>query len=234
MINVTVYNEYLHEKSDETVAKIYPSGIHGAVKALLEKDADLCVRTATLEDIETSLSDEVLASTDVLFWWGHIGHGAVPDELAQKVVQRVREGMGFVALHSAHYSKPFKLLMGTGCRLKWRESGDRERMWVVEGWHPIVQGIPEYIDFEKEETYGERFDIPAPDEIVFMSNFSGGEVFRSGCTFHRGLGKIFYFKPGHEAYPIYHMEVVGQILRNAAHWAYTPKPVVPTFGQFLV
>lgn len=232
MINITIYNEYIHEQTDEKVKAIYPHGIHQAIKNFLSQDSDFNIRTATLDNIQTELSEEVLDSTDVLFWWGHAAHDKVPDETVQKVCARVRAGMGFVVLHSGHYSKPFKMLMGTGCRLKWRESGDSERIWLVENGHPIAERIPEYIYIPEEETYGERFDIPTPDDVVFISNFSGGEVFRSGCTFHRGLGKIFYFKPGHEAYPIYHMEIIGKILRNSAHWCYSPNLTQPTFGMY--
>ena len=204
-IRVTVWNEYRHEKRDEAVAKVYPDGIHSAIASMLRDEADLEIRTATLDEPEHGLTDEVLASTDVLLWWGHMAHGEVSDEIVNKVCQRVLDGMGFIALHSGHASKPFSKLMGTNSgELKWRESGDTERLWLIEPGHPIAAGLPEYIEIENEETYGERFDIPAPDELVFISWFSGGEVFRSGCCYNRGLGKIFYFRPGHETYPIYY------------------------------
>lgn len=196
-IRVTVWNEYRHEKRDEAVAKVYPDGIHSAIASMLRDEADLEIRTATLDEPEHGLTDEVLASTDVLLWWGHMAHGEVSDEIVNKVCQRVLDGMGFIALHSGHASKPFSKLMGTNSgELKWRESGDTERLWLIEPGHPIAAGLPEYIEIENEETYGERFDIPAPDELVFISWFSGGEVFRSGCCYNRGLGKIFYFRPG--------------------------------------
>lgn len=180
-IRVTVWNEYRHEKRDEAVAKVYPDGIHSAIASMLRDEADLEIRTATLDEPEHGLTDEVLASTDVLLWWGHMAHGEVSDEIVNKVCQRVLEGMGFIALHSGHASKPFSKLMGTNSgELKWRESGDTERLWLIEPGHPIAAGLPEYIEIENEETYGERFDIPAPDELVFISWFSGGEVFRSG------------------------------------------------------
>ena len=234
-IRITIWNEFWHEKTEEKIKQIYPNGIHGAIAEMLGKSElsdRLEIRTATLYDEGCGLSDEVLESTDVLLWWGHCKHDDGPDEIAQKVVARVREGMGFIALHSAHYSKPFKMLMGTGCRLKWRESGDTERIWVIEGGHPIAKGLSEYIEISEEETYGERFDIPAPDELVFISWFSGGEVFRSGCCYRRGLGRIFYFKPGHEAYPIYYREDIIKVISNAIEWAYNPAPVKPTFGNY--
>lgn len=232
MIRVTVYNEYVHEKQDEKIKAVYPEGIHAVIKSQLLKDSEISVRTATLDDINESLSDEVLSETDVLFWWGHCAHDAVPDDRVEAVAKRVLDGMGLVVLHSGHYSKPFRRLMATCCRSKWREDGDRERVWLVEHHHPIAKGIPEFFDIPHEETYGERFDIPKPDDVVFISNFSGGEVFRSGVTFTRGLGKIFYFRPGHEEYPVYYMEVIGQILRNAARWCYTEGATQPTFGHY--
>src|SRR6185503_4900387 len=109
---------------------------------------------------------------------------------------RVLDGMGLVVLHSGHFSKPFIRLMGTSCSLRWRESADRELVWTVHPSHPIAAGIPAVIPLAEHEMYGEFFDIPVPDELIFVSSFSGGEVFRSGCTFRRGHGKIFYFSPG--------------------------------------
>jgi trehalose utilization protein len=127
--------------------------------------------------------------------------------------------MGLIALHSAHYSKIFKRLMGTSCSLTWREAGERERLWVCNPGHPIARGIDRYLEIENTEMYGEPFAVPTPDEIIFLSWFEGGEAFRSGCTWKRGNGKIFYFRPGHEVYPIYFHPVVRLVLRNAAHWA---------------
>ena len=101
--------------------------------------------------------------------------------------------------------------------LRWRH-GDRERLFCTCPTHPIAQGIPAWLDIPKEEMYGEFFDIPKPDDVVFTGWFAGGEVFRSGCTFTRGLGKIFYFQPGHEEYPIYHMPVIQQIIKNGVRW----------------
>ena len=229
MIRVTVWNEYLHEKQSEEIRAIYPNGMHATIAEFLG-NAGFEVRTATLEEPECGLTDEVLANTDVLFWWGHIGHTKVPDELVEKIAKRVWEGMGMVFLHSGHDSKPFKRLMGTPAGdLKWREAGDKEIMWVVDPTHPIVEGISlgDRLVLEHEETYGEHFNIPAPDELVLISWFEGGEVFRSGCVFKRGRGKIFYFRPGHESFPTYHNKDVQKILTNAAKYVYTPDPVKP-------
>ena len=218
MIKVTVWNEFYHEKTEERVAAIYPNGIHGAIADFLKSD-DISVRTATLEDPECGLTEEVLKDTDVLIWWGHLRHGAVPDEIVERIKANVLMGMGFIALHSAHHSKPFKALMGTSCNLTWREDGDLERVWTINPAHPIAQGVGRYFELDGVETYGEPFGIPNPDEVVFMGWYEGGEVFRSGVTFHRENGKIFYFQPGHETFPIFYNETVQTIIRNAVRWA---------------
>ncbi|MBQ3602314.1 MAG: ThuA domain-containing protein [Clostridia bacterium] len=217
MINVTIYNEYLHEVESEEIAAVYPDGIHNCIAAFLGKNEDMKVKTVTLSTVE-ELTDELLNNTDVLLWWGHMAHHKVPDEISERVYNRVMCGMGFIALHSAHFSKPFRRLMGTTCSLCWRE-GDRERLWNIMPSHPIAQGIGNYVEIPAEEMYGERFDIPAPDELVFMGWFKGGEVFRSGCTWYRGLGKVFYFQPGHESNPTYHIPEIQRIITNAVRWA---------------
>jgi trehalose utilization protein len=229
-IKVTVWNEYRHEKESAEIAAIYPEGIHGAIAAGLKGDGDLVVRTATLDEPEHGLSEAVLADTDVLIWWGHKAHAVVQDAIVERVQRRVLDGMGLIVLHSGHHSKLFKKLMGTTANLKWREANDKERLWVVNPSHPIVDGIGEYIELPAEEMYGEFFDIPQPDDLVFVSWFTGGEVFRSGCCFQRGQGKIFYFRPGHETYPTYHNPEVQRVIRNAIHWAAPVKGPVPTFG----
>jgi trehalose utilization protein len=218
MIRVTVWNEGRHEKSHAEVARVYPQGIHAAIGEGLQ-EAGFKVRTATLDEPEHGLTKEVLAKTDVLTWWGHMAHGDVKDEIVERVYQRVMEGMGLIVLHSGHFSKIFKKLMGTTCDLIWREANDNERLWVVNPGHPIAQGLPRYIDLPKEEMYGEYFDIPAPDALVLISWFKGGEVFRSGCCFNRGQGRVFYFRPGHETYPTYFNPVIRKVIANAAKWA---------------
>jgi trehalose utilization protein len=218
-LRVTVWNEYLHEVEEESIAAIYPAGIHGAIAAALGGDG-LDVRTATLAEPEHGLSETVLADTDVLIWWGHKAHDRVAGEVVDRVYQRVvAGGMGLVVLHSGHFSKIFIRLMGTTCNLKWREAGEKERIWVVAPGHPIAAGLPEWFDIANAEMYGEHFDIPEPDQLVLISWFEGGEVFRSGCCFYRGRGKIFYFRPGHETYPIYHHPHVLRVIANAVRWA---------------
>ena len=220
MIKVTVWNEYFHEVEHENIKAVYPDGIHNCIKDFLQSE-EFTVRTATLAMPECGLTDDVLDDTDVLIWWGHAKHGDVPDEIAKKVQQRVLKGMGLIVLHSGHHSKPFRLLMGTTCDLRWRDN-DRERIWCCNPTHPIAEGIPAHFELEHEEMYGEHFTIPTPDDVIFLGWFAGGEVFRSGCPFTRGLGKIFYFQPGHEEYPIYRNEYVQKIIKNAIKWA---KPV---------
>ncbi len=218
MIRVTVWNEGVHEKTDNEVAGVYPAGIHGCIKNFLSSQDDMVIRTATLAQRRCGLSDEVLENTDVLIWWGHMAHDKVPDRLVEKIHKRVLGGMGLIVLHSGHHSKIFRALMGTTCNLSWRDD-DRERIWTVNPSHPIAKGIPESFNIPNEEMYGERFDIPEPDELVFLGWFAGGEVFRSGCCWQRGLGKIFYFQPGHESYPTYHIKHVQRIIINAVRWA---------------
>lgn len=218
-IRVTVWNEFRHEKTDEAVKKHYPQGMHKTIAAFLNNELDLDASTATLDQPEHGLSDEVLNKTDVLIWWGHVAHGEVKDEIATKVIRKVQEGMGFIALHSAHLAKPLTGLLGTSCVLKWREAGEKERLWNIEPGHPVTVGIPDYIELPQEEMYGERFDIPTPDKLIFISWFAGGEVFRSGATWQRGHGKIFYFRPGHETHPTYHDANIQKIITNAVRWA---------------
>ncbi|MDQ0226615.1 ThuA domain-containing protein [Metabacillus niabensis] len=230
MTRVTVWNENRHEQKNPVVSDIYPKGIHGAIADFLQAE-NYEVKTATLDESDHGLTDEVLQNTDVLVWWGHLAHHEVQDEIVAKVKERVLDGMGLIVLHSGHFSKIFKELMGTSCDLKWREADDRERIWVVDPSHPIADGIGEYIELEKEEMYGEHFDIPAPDELIFTSWFEGGEVFRSGCVFKRGNGRIFYFRPGHETYPTYHNEQVQQVIKNAVAYVKPVSRKRPVYGN---
>ena len=218
-IRVLVWNENIHERENPVVREIYSNGIHGCIAEALRIDNQFQVRTATLEEPEHGLADETLDETDVLIWWGHAAHGRVEDVIVDRVLKRIWQGMGFIALHSSHYSKVFKRLMGTSCSLAWREAGEKERVWVCNPAHPIAHGINRCFEIANTEMYGEPFAIPTPDEIVFISWFEGGEVFRSGCTWKRGNGKIFYFSPGHEVYPIYFNPSVQFVLRNAVRWA---------------
>lgn len=222
-LRVTVWNENVHETlgTPDSIATDYPEGIHGAIAAGLRKhfDDDVLIRTATLQEPEHGLSTSVLDSTDVLLWWGHKAHEDVSDEIVERVHQRVLAGMGLLVLHSGHFSKIFKRLMGTTCSLKWRNDGERELVWTVAPSHEIARGVPHPINIPRQEMYGEFFDIPDPDEVVFISSFEGGEVFRSGVTYQRGAGRIFYFSPGDQDYPVYHQVEIQKVLANGIRWA---------------
>lgn len=227
-IKVTIWNEARHEQKDRKVRKVYPKGIHGALADGLGAEPDLVCRTATLDERDHGLTEAVLDATDVLIWWGHIAHDEVEDRIVERVRRSVEGGMGLIVLHSGHFAKIFRALLGTPCTLRWREAGERERIWTVEPDHPIAVGIGDFIELPQTEMYGERFDIPAPDQVVFISWFEGGEVFRSGCCWERGLGRLFYFRPGHETYPIYRNREILQVIANAVRWAKRRDPQVPS------
>ncbi|WP_123042914.1 ThuA domain-containing protein [Cohnella candidum] len=230
-VKVTIWNEYLHEIRNPKVAEVYPDGIHQAIASGIRSE-EFEIRTATLGEAEHGLSEQVLKETDVLIWWGHMAHDQVDDTVVNRVYRRVLEGMGLIVLHSGHCSKIFNKLMGTPtCQLKWREADEKERLWVVDHAHPIVSGIGEYIELPMEEMYGEHFNVPAPDELIFISWFEGGEVFRSGLTYRRGQGKIFYFRPGHETYPTYRNPEILKVISNAVRWAKPARTAAPVYGN---
>ncbi len=234
VMHVTVWNEFIHERSMPVVQKNYPEGIHRVLASAIEQrwGANVSVHCATLDQPLHGLSDDVLAKTDVMLWWGHAGHDKVADSIVDKVQRRVLEGMGLIVLHSGHASKIFRRLMGTTCMLRWREADEKERLWIVSPGHVILDGIQgEYFELAASEMYGELFDIPQPDELLTVSWFEGGEVFRSACTFRRGKGKIFYFSPGHETYPIYHDFNVQRIITNAIAWARPTDGTVQLAGR---
>lgn len=218
-LRVTVWNEFLHEVESDVVRAIYPDGIHATLGRALEEHLGAAVRTATLREPEHGLSQAVVDATDVMIWWGHKAHGEVSDAVAERVQRAVLAGMGLVVLHSGHYSKPFTRLMGTHCSLRWREADEKERLWSVHPAHPMLAGVPTYVELPQEEMYGERFDVPDPDELVMISWFQGGEVFRSLMSWRRGHGRVVYFRPGHETYPTYHDPHVRRIVANAAAYA---------------
>lgn len=221
-IRTIVWGENVHEQTNRTVAELYPGGMHAVIAAGLNEHERIAATTATLQEPEHGLTPDRLAETDVLVWWGHAAHGDVDDAVAARVVEHVWAGMGLICLHSAHFAKVFKRLMGTPCNLTWREAGERERLWVTSRNHPIAAGLPDAFELEHEEMYGEPFGVPDPLETVFISWFQGGEVFRSGVTYRRGAGNVFYFRPGHETYPTYHDKTVKQVLKNAVLWAHNP------------
>ena len=232
-IRVTIWNEFRHEKKNPKVAKIYPNGMHEAIAAHLRKNKEFEVRTATLDEPEHGITDEVISNTDVLTWWGHLHHAEAADLVVERIYNRVLAGMGLLVLHSGHFSKIFRKLMGTTCNLIWREDeNEREILWVTHPGHPLVEGIPDHFILPNEEMYGEFFDIHEPEQTVMISSFTGGEVFRSLCTWTRGAGTVVYFRPGHETFPSYHDPNVLRIIENAVRWvAPTPSSVPATFGN---
>ena len=227
---VTVWNEYRQEREEDAVRAVYPDGIHAAIADGLREDG-FEVRTTTLDDPDQGLGDALLAATDVLTWWGHEAHAEIEDATVDRLQRRVLDGMGLIVLHSGHHSRIFRRLMGTSCDLKWREADERERVWVVDPAHPIAEGLGDSFLIPQEEMYGEHFDVPAPDRLVLVSWFQGGEVFRSGCCYERGRGRIFYFRPGHETYPTYFQPDVRRVIANAVRWAAGPAGEPPTYGH---
>lgn len=217
-MKIIIYNEYVHQSSGK-VKKAYPDGMHNTLKSIFDGMDGVKVSTVTLDEIETGLSEQALCDCDLVIWWGHCAHDKVPDSIVSSIVERVHGGMGIIFLHSAHFSKPFRALCGTSCSLRWRETGERERLWTVNPFHPIAEGVEQGFRIPHEEMYGEHFDIPAPDDLVFVGWFEGGEVFRSGCCFNFEKGRGFYLQPGHETFPIYRDENIRRIIKNAALWA---------------
>lgn len=218
-IKVVVWNEFRHEKRSEKVAAIYPNGLHAVIKEFLDEDSELEVSLAALDDADCGLPDERLEDTDVLVWWGHMAHGDVPDELVTKIRDRVYEGkLGFVALHSAHHSKPFKAIVGTNGNLTWGRN-QKEIIWNLMPSHQIAEGIPDHFTLESEELYSEPFYIPQPDALVFGAWFEDGNIMRAGACFNRGAGKVFYFQPGHETCRSFFNPHVQRVIKNAIHWA---------------
>lgn len=235
-LDVVVWGENRHEQTEEHVRAVYPDGMHETIgQAVRERLGDAAdVSTATLDDPEHGLTAERLAHTDVLVWWGHAAHAEVRDEVVERVHQRILEGMGLVVLHSGHWSKLFVKLMGTTCTLRWRSEHDRELVWTVNPTHPIAAGVPNPIVIPEQEMYGEFFDIPVPDELIFLSTFTGGEVFRSGCTFRRSHGKIFFFSPGDQDFPVYHHPDVRRVIANGVDWVAPAlaEPALPTLLRY--
>jgi trehalose utilization protein len=225
--------------------KLYPEGIRGAVADALNASGNGQIQaiTAHLDEDEQGITASKLADADVLIWWGHARHAEVSDETAALVKTAVHEnGLGFLPLHSAHYSKTFKGVLGCTGHLKggWREIAgfEPEEITVCAPRHPIAQGIEDFV-IEAEEMYGAPLGAPPFETLVFQSYFPhGGEYFPCGFTLTvgegidaqftsgpgggkgqgEGAGRVFYFRPGHETVPTYHLPVVQQIIRNGVLW----------------
>ena len=225
-IRVVVWGENRHEQVNPVVQGIYPDGMHTTIaRGITAHLGDRAVvTTRVLEDPEHGMTDELLSETDVLVWWGHAAHDEIDDRVVDRIQSHVLEGMGIIVLHSGHHSKIFRRLMGTTCSLRWRNDRDRELVWTVSPTHPIASGIPQPLIIPTQEMYGEFFDVPEPDELVFISSFSGGEVFRSGITYRRGYGRVFYFSPGDEIFPVYHDPNIQRVIANGVEWARTDRP----------
>ncbi|MDR2303060.1 MAG: ThuA domain-containing protein [Treponema sp.] len=218
-IRVTVWNEYQDEQKREEVTKVYPNGLHVAIADFLNREGGIKAKCSVITDPDQGFSEEILDDTDVMVYWAHMLHHIVEDRFAQRLVDRVQRGMGIVFLHSAHRSKAFCQLLGTSGRISWREAEERCRVWAANPQHPIAAGVPLQFVIDHEEMYSEPFGIPNPDDTVFISWFQGGNVLRSGVTFHREFGKIFYFQPGHETYPNYFNRDIQRVITNAVKWA---------------
>ena len=237
-LRVTIWHEFRHEKQNEQIRGLYPDGMHAVMRDAIQEETQthfqrpVEITLATLDEERNGLTPDRIQHTDVMVWWGHMAHGDVSDEVVEEVCEAVRGGMGFVALHSSHYCKPFKKLLGTGGHLRWRAVGERERLWCVRPGHALVAGIDkDYIEVPNAEMYGEPFDIPDPDELVLVSWFEGGNIFRSGCVFNRGAGKIVYLRPGHEEYPVYYQPEIRRLLANAVHYAAPVAGTAPYFHE---
>jgi trehalose utilization protein len=201
--------------------QLHPGGVAATLGRVTREQlgSRASVHVAGLHEAHDGLPEGLLGAADVLVWWGHEAHEEVAEHTVDRVQRHVLAGLGLVVLHSGHHAKIFRSLTGTSCDLSWREGDDDELIWTVEPAHPIAAGIPQPIVLGRHEMYGEPFAIPAPDELVFISAFTGGEVFRSGCCFHRGAGRIFYFSPGHETFPVYEHPHVRRVIGNALRWA---------------
>ncbi len=233
------------ENKKSVPTEVYPSNIRGAIADALNVSevVNIVAATACLDDDHQGITADVLRNIDVLIWWGHARHDEVTDETAELVRSAVHnDGLGFLPLHSAHYSKPFKAVLSANGHLKggWRENdnpADTEEITVAAPKHPIAEGIVGFT-IDQEEMYGAPFDVPPYQVVVFQSYFpTGGEYFPSfattvgkgidpafasgsgnGANQGEGAGRVFYFRPGHETFPTYHLPVVQKILRNAVLW----------------
>ncbi len=223
---------------------VYPKSLNGAIADGLNADGAgrIVATTANLDDPNQGITDEALANIDVLIWWGHARHGEVTDETAAKVVKAVHNGVGFLPLHSAHYSKTFRGILGATGHLKggWREAenpADSEEIRVCAPKHPICRGVSDFT-LPAEEMYGAPFDVPPALVVLFQSYFPlGGEYFPSfaltvgegidpaftsgpggGKGQGEGVGRVFYFRPGHETYPTYFDTNVRKVIHNGVLW----------------
>jgi trehalose utilization protein len=207
--------------SEGTAPKeVFPNDINGAVAAGLAKLRGYTVKTASITDPEQGVSQAALDETDVLIWWGHQRHGQVSDEAVQRIVARVKDGgMGIIFLHSAHFAKPLKAVLGSsGAWSAYVNDRSTHRITVADTKHPIARGVRDFV-IPKEERYEEPFIVPEPEAVVFDGYYESTKTnARQGLCWTIGKGRVFYFRPGHEEFPIFFMPEVRRILRNAALW----------------
>jgi trehalose utilization protein len=219
----------------------YPNDINGAVAEGLKCLDGWEVVTANLSDPEQGLPDSLLNRADVLVWWGHKKHGDVKTELVQKIVKRVQEdGMGFIALQSAHFSKPNIALMSIG-KTKQELLDAVKPKGRVGAWgayvndctdlkvttlakdHPIAKGVPAEFNIVHTERYDNPYAVPTPEQVIFDGVYTkadGGKVpSQLGFVWTIGKGKMFYLQIGHETCPVYFDPTIRKIMANAVVWA---------------
>lgn len=244
------------------------------IAAHLAGKPGITVKTTNLDSPEQGLEAATLDATDVVVWWGHVKNGALTDLHAERLVARVRDGkLALIALHSAHWSKPFVRLMQDRAKsdalaqvpsneratAKWeylnetilykapqrsdpftpslahaggvwrltlplcvfpayRPDGAPSHVTTLLPRHPIAAGLPAKWDVAQTEMYDEPFHVPPPDAVIFEERWDQGEHFRSGCVWQVGKGRVFYFRPGHETYPVYQQAEPLRVIENAVRW----------------
>jgi trehalose utilization protein len=233
-INVLVWDE---QQDVQVKSGAYKNFLGNAVAEFLSKTDGLQVVSANINEPDQGLADDRIAAADVVVWWGHVRHKDVNDSKVESIVAKVKAGKaGFVALHSAHYSKPFKNLMGTNCGFKKVDANKNEgfvqHLRVVSPMHPIAKGVKDF-DIPKTEIYGEPFEVPMPDAIVLYGHWDTGDSFPDVCCWTVGGkgvssaaakaanpgGRVVYFRPGHETFPIFHQPEVQRVVTNCVLWA---------------
>jgi trehalose utilization protein len=244
------------------------------IAAHLVAQMGFAVKNVSLASPSQGLDEVTLNDTDVVIWWSHQKNHLVTDENVERLVTRVGQGrLGFIALHSAHWSRPFVRLMQErskadalaqipsaeraaakfeylnqnplgkvpkrdalltpslsqengiwkltlpGCIFPaYRADGAPSHVITLLPDHPIAAGLPAKWDVKQTEMYDEPFHVPKPDAVVFEERWDKGEHFRSGCVWEVGRGRVFYFRPGHETYPVFKQAEPLRVVENAARW----------------
>jgi trehalose utilization protein len=216
--------------SEGTAPKnVYPQDINTAIAEGLQPLKGWDVATASINETDQGLPEDVLNGASVLIWWGHERHGDVKDELVARIVKRVHDdGMGFIATHSAHYSKALKAILGTPCGWKggYVDDGSKVELVVKAPGHPIAHGVKNF-ELPHTERYGDPFEVPTPETLIFDGIYTlpngTTQNAQQGMVWTIGKGRVFYFQPGHEGYPIYFQEPIRQIFRNGVQWCAAKK-----------